>query len=178
MIQRSKTYSILGISVIALLITAGGFVYQQHLLLKSADTLEGELARLAQVEAVQQASFKNIDLHEETTEERRILQTYVLTEARLIDAISELETIAQQQGLEFETDTISPVEEKKKEQDDAVSKFKLDLSFSGSKNSVQKMLTILEVLPYHSNVDTVALRFSEGVWKASVVLYITVIAYD
>lgn len=110
-------------------------------------------------------------LMEETTAERSKLLEFVLTENKTSSFLTDIESLGASQGVALRTDSLE-VAAGEGLFDDLVVRFSLE----GREDLVQKMITLLEMLPYHSQLT--ALEFSReksGIAKSTVELRITML---
>lgn len=161
----------LGFASAAVLATLG-LVYVVE---SDANTLRTQSQELAFQKAQAEEQFETTRLLESTTQERAELADFVLSEATIIDFISQIETLAQTLGLEFDTENIVPVETKEPSFDDLT----IDFLFRGPKENALFMLQALESLPYHSYVNDVIVREEiNGAWTVNTSIHITILEHE
>lgn len=140
-----------------------------------AEQLRTKAAELAFQKAQAEEQFETTRLLEDTQEERNRLADFVLTEQTIIDFISEIETIATSQQLDFDTQTIAPKKTKHPTFDDLTISF----GFSGAEDNVWYMIKLFESLPYHSHIQDIDLsQNSEGNWSVRLLIHITILEYE
>lgn len=152
-------------------LAAGVFAYVFR---DNADELVNAVELVATKEAEEQGKIRVSNLFLESQEERRELKQFVLTEDRLIDFVSEIEMIAGQQQVVFETKRIDDISKK----GEKFGEYLLDVEFAGEQIAVRKMIEIFENLPYHGSVQAVTLMEQGGEWRALITLHLTVVSYD
>lgn len=161
------------IFVISGALTLVGLVY---LIEGNAIKLQERVGAIAYQKAQEEERYETERLLEETKEERDALSSFVLTEGSVIDFITNIESIAGSLGLDFNTKSITPEETKKKNFDE----LSTQLSFSGSKPAVEKLVVVFETIPYHSYIRDLNVRQSEGgrLWTVDMTLVVTIFEHD
>lgn len=139
-----------------------------------AEQLRATTKELAYEEAMSEERFESGRLFEETEMERSELESYILSEDKIIDFVNNLESLARLYQLEFITQTISP----EKLKDPTFDNLTLDLSFSGRKENVDFMISVLETQPYLSHIKSLALRNNGDNWNAILSLEVTIFDYE
>ena len=108
-----------------------------------------------------------------SSEQREAIKALTLhnDEHSVVEFLSYLEGVAGKIGVSFDTKTLEIVEPKGE-----TAYLDLRLSLSGSESQVLDMLRLFEVLPYHAQIDTLALRRDRGehTTTAEVGLHVTV----
>ncbi len=142
----------------------------------NAVTLRDRVSAIAYEKAQEKERYETERLLEETKDERAELSSIVLTEESVIDFITSIENIAGSSGLNFKTQTITPEATKDKNFDELSIKF----NFSGSRSSVEYMMSVFETVPYHSYIRELSIRQSEAenIWTVEMVLVVTIIQHD
>jgi hypothetical protein len=140
-----------------------------------AVTLAATAREIAYQQARADERFEISRVVEETAAERSELANYVLTEAKVIDFISEFERIAAARGLQFSTLMINP----EKTKDPNFDFITMEVSFSGTSDAVMGMTALMETIPYQSEVVSLKMANAEGVsWTANLTLKLTVREYE
>lgn len=83
-----------------------------------------------------------------SAEQRTAMHTYVLTEDETIEFLSNIERIAPEQGVELITGSLNVASSS------AFSLLKVQYSIKGETTAVERMLAILETLPYASSLTS------------------------
>ncbi len=96
-------------------------------------------------------------LVDESTEERATLSSYIIPDDEVIDFLSLLRRLGEEQGVELTTESLNVVTDKTQ-----FEKLSVTVLVKGSYGGVVQMLKILETLPYQSSVVEVSLNM-EGV---------------
>ena len=132
------------------------------------DTLEKE--------QMQEASHLKLRrIAENSTTDRALLQSYFLSkESDSIDFLNRVETMAPQVGVVLHTSGLELVT------DDAdINWIKVEFSFAGSRDRVQRFIQILETFPLVSRLVSVDMSSRSGAeWQASVIMQVQVLSYD
>jgi voltage-gated potassium channel Kch len=152
--KRSSSTIIFGISGVFALIAGGSLAALVYVIDTDANALAEQSAALALREAEEKERLDTVRLLDDTFEERTELKKHVLTESGIITFITDLETIAKQQALEFTTQTITPIVTP----DPLFDQLAIEFIFTGRPEQVTFLLELLETLPYHSTIQTVSVR--------------------
>lgn len=169
----TKKYFIIGILFFSLTLTV--FVIFTKFMLDDAAKLKTTVEEVAFKQAEDKGTIEVSKLFTDTEEERNKLKQYVLTEDTLIDFVSQLEATAGKMGLDFMTQGILPKTGKKNSRFSSVS---INVGFSGDREQVMSMLKVIETLPYHGEVSQVSVMSRGNTWETSVLMELTIIAYD
>jgi hypothetical protein len=168
--KRSSTKVVFVISLTMAVIAGGSLAALVYFIDTDARALAEQSAALAQREAEEKERLDTVRLLEDTLEERTQLKAHVLTESSIITFITNIESIAAEQALEFTTQTITPVVTP----DPLFDQLTLEFAFSGPEEQVTFLLELLEKLPYHSTIQTVSVRqLGPDQWSANVSLVVT-----
>jgi Tfp pilus assembly protein PilO len=126
--------------------------------------------------AQQEERYEVERLLSETKEERENLLNFVLTEDTVIDFITNLEKLASSYGIEFNTKTISP----EKTKDEMFDDLNLNFSFSGPKDDIAFLISVLETVPNHAYIKDLSVRQSEegNTWSVNMTLVVTILEND
>lgn len=152
--RSSSTKIVFIVSSVLALVAGSSLTALVYIIDKDANALAEQSAALALREAEEKERLDTARLLEDTLEERTELKTHVLTESSIITFITDLETIAAQQALEFTTQTITPAVTP----DPLFDQLTIEFSFTGKQEQVVFLLELLESLPYHSTIQTVSVR--------------------
>lgn len=152
--KQSSTKIVFAIALTIALVAGGSLAALVYVIDADATALAEQSAALAVREAEEKERLDTVRLLEDTLEERTELKKHVLTESGIISFITDLETIAAQQALEFTTQTITPVVTP----DPLFDQLTIEFSFTGKQEQVVFLLELLETLPYHSTMQAVSIR--------------------
>lgn len=156
--MTAKTRNILIFSIVYLIISIAAFV----LVMSQVNTVGSELESRVQVVAnsyAKEIKYNELnELVENTATEREALKQYMLSEEDTILFLAEVEAVGKEQGTELVTDSLSVTQNS-----DGKDQLTMKLSIDGPEELVMKMLSILETLPYHSEVKDLSL--SRGVQR-------------
>jgi len=102
--------------------------------------------------------------------DRKIIDTFFISERETINFITRVEVLAEQFGVTLETTQLSVTPPKDAES----STLKIGFITKGTYSAVARMLAALETLPYHLTIPTIAIKNSVGSeWEGSIVLHVT-----
>lgn len=169
----SHTTRIIGITslltLLACLLGLAGLLY--FLEVRKSDLRE-MVTQLETKEAEESQLASLTSLMTETKADRTLLESYVLTEAGVIDFLSSIEGLARRNGLSIETKSVDVAEGGEAA---GFETLRVDLDLTGSLPAISRMIVLLENVPQHLLIDNLSLtRISDnGEWQASVVLFVT-----
>ena len=114
-------------------------------------------------------------LVEQTKQERKELASYVLTEKKIIDFLTEIEKVAVEQGVELTTNSVQ-----KNVQEGLFDEAVISFLIEGTDEYVKNMLHIFETLPYHGYVSKLSLVKNEDdrTVDANIDLTVSLLNYD
>ena len=156
--KQSKTRLLAIISLIFFVVSVGvlsWFVYQ---IIYAGDQLTQRVEAIAVMNANLKTNAELEVLIEETKEERMTLADLILTEQGTSVFLTEIEGVAQQIGVELSTRSLDVIER----EEETYNVLSLQLQIEGAHQQVLRMLEILEVLPYHSSMQTLRIIQEEG----------------
>ena len=159
-----------------MLVSAGAIMGLIYIVEGNAIELGDRVRAIAYNKAQQEERYETERLLEETKEEREALSNFVLTEGSVIDFITNIEAVASAQGLEFDTQAISPESTK----DETFDELSMSFNFSGQKSAVEYMISVLETVPHHSYIRDISLKQSEDrlKWTVRLTLVVTILEND
>lgn len=169
--SRTKQYFIIALLVAAIAVLAALYLLVQ--IREQGARLEENSIIINESAAQVEAAARSKRLIAETEEERSILRKSFFKESSdSLDFLAKLETLAPQFSLALTQITLEEVV-------DAAAPGKTEMRFrfgySGSKSAVLDFTRLLELLPYHSRIESVSLQGTEeGVWEGQVEVRITV----
>lgn len=164
----AASFAIFGVALLVL----GGmayFVYKKNAVYE--EQMHARAVRTATEREVQSLGR----ILDETAQDREALTGYVLTEDSVVDFLSHISELARSQGVTAETRSlaVAPIEGNK-----TFEYLTLEVTVLGSFESVTRMLSLLESLPYQVSVRTVTVdrTAKEGgpsLWRGAYRLYVT-----
>ncbi|MFT7507784.1 MAG: hypothetical protein ACI92I_000952 [Acidimicrobiales bacterium] len=173
--KRAKKIGV--VSIVSLVFACGIMVFVWMYINTEGERLQTQAREVADYNARTKTYTGLSQLINNTQEQRKELRSYVLTEEETIDFLSEIETIAQEQGVDLTTNSL-----KKAVEGDTFEDLLVSFSIEGSEKNVKKMLHIFETLPYHGHISKLSLRKEEEnkvlVTKSDVELNISLLNYD
>ncbi len=156
--KQSKTRLLAIFSLTFFVVSVGvlsWFVYQ---IVYAGDQLTQRIEAIALMNANLKTNAELEVLIEETVEERETLANLILTEEGTSVFLTDIEGVAQQIGVELSTRSRDVVER----EEESYNALSLQLQIEGTNQQVVRMLEILEVLPYHSSVQSLRLTQEPG----------------
>ncbi|OGG70288.1 hypothetical protein A3I99_02685 [Candidatus Kaiserbacteria bacterium RIFCSPLOWO2_02_FULL_45_11b] len=170
--MSTKTKKIFILSLIVAIITTASLGYFLYNINVRGVLLEEQLSILAENDTKESAYLKLRRLAQDTEDERALLaKSFFSNEGDSIVFLGEMERLATALGLSLETDSLDKVvnEETKEES------IKISFVFEGKKNSVFMFSKLLEVIPYHSTVESLQLReVGAGNWEGHLTILISI----
>lgn len=140
----------------------------------SSIALTERITAIADKHAKQKTYREFSALLKSTQEERAQLSTFVLTEAQTSSFLTEIEQLGAHHGVELITDSLQVVEK-----EGSFNDLSIKYSIEGREDLVQKMIVLLETLPYHSKINTLSfIREESGSTKSNVELLVTLSKYE
>ena len=167
--KTKKIFILSLIMVIAMTASLGYFLYNINV---RGMLLEEQLTILAENDTKESAYLKLRRLAQDTEDERALLASgFFTSEGDSIVFLGEIEKMATALGLSLETDSLDKIvnEETKEEY------IQMSFIFGGQKNAVFKFSKLLEVVPYHSTVESLQLReVGAGNWEGHLTILISI----
>jgi hypothetical protein len=156
------------IATCALMVSVGVVFFAVYTIHKEEKTLATQVSVLAEEQAQENAHYRLQKIFEETKTERDRLSKYFLKQGSdSIDFLNKVEALAPQAGVSLKTDSLEEFSDKKTGAKWIIVKF----SFAGSQTDVERFVTILEQLPYFSQVMGVTIKTSAANgWQANVTM--------
>tara|TARA_B100000508_G_scaffold97182_1_gene76126 strand:- start:3603 stop:4130 length:528 start_codon:yes stop_codon:yes gene_type:complete len=174
MSSGTKKNIIVAAILIALATAAFGFMFYQ--ISVQGKTLMAQVTALREEQAQEATYLRLQNIAVDSVEDREQLGSYFFRrEADSIDFLNLVESIAPQLGVTLKTNDLSVVTD----QVDQTDWIEVPFSFSGSRESVQNFIKVLENMPYVSKLMSVdiAARSSTN-WNANVVMRVRLLDYD
>ncbi len=170
MTSRTLRNTILAVSALVLSMALYGGVW--YMLQQSETTVRERITEQAE-SATQEATLSKLEkVSVETEADRAELHSYILKDDGASDFLELLEKTARSQGLTPTTRSVQIEAIKGNASFEALS---LSLEVNGSYEGVSAMLTLLESLPYQSEIRSVSLDRTEGadgssMWRGTFIL--------
>ncbi len=145
-----------------------------RIIIQESAILSEQVAAIA-VDQSQQVAFSRLQkLEKETREKRELLRSYYLeSQSDSIDFLNYIEQLAGERSVALET--INPTEV---ERDDSIF-LSVEYVLTGSLSQVESFITLLENIPYTSQLRAVNLtQRSPVLWEADVTIEVSVLTYE
>lgn len=150
------TKTVLSLSVLAVVGVGVALGFGVTELTKHAATYEELSLRIGQALS-QEAAFLELETAlSATADDRTALEALLLAPDETVNFLTLLETIAAEQRVSFETEGLSIIEAEGDELDTLV----LQFVSTGAPERIERMVEILETLPYRSSLAALALDWS------------------
>lgn len=170
--MSNKTKKIFILSLVVVIVTTASLAFFLYNINSRGMLLEEQLAILAENDTKESAYLKLRRLAQDTEEERALLaSSFFGSEGDSIVFLGEIETMANALGLTLETESLDKVinEETKEEH------IKMSFIYQGQKNTVFMFSKLLEVVPYHSTVESLQLREAgAGNWEGRLTILLSI----
>lgn len=169
----TKTHYIAFAALVLVLVASAalGFVFWEvH---NAGKELESKVASIAERNAKVKMYTELSRLIEESEDERAELGTYVLTEDKTSAFLTEIEALGTRLGITLTTLSLSVAP-----QEGEFDNLQIEFSLQGTERAVKSMLSLLESLPYHSNLSSVSMvREGSNNLRATVKLSVSLSKY-
>ncbi len=126
-------------------------IYGWYELQAKSQAIEATAAAVGTSLAQGEAYEELVSQLEATTAEREKLMSYMLAEDETVGFLATLETIAAEQGIEFTTNTLTLADSTEQKQ------LEINFAVAGNESSVLQFIHILELLPYHSRLQSISI---------------------
>jgi hypothetical protein len=170
--MSTKTKKILTVSIITATVTVSvlGLFFSQ--IRSQGAQLEQQISILTENNSKESTSVRVKRLVQETEQQRLLLTNhFFINESQSISFLSEIEQLARKLGLSLKTEALDKVIDPVSSEET----IKIVFVFNGPKTTVLRFSEILEVVPYHSAVDNLALRKqANGNWEGRATISITI----
>lgn len=173
----SKRTSINFAIATALLLVAGGaFGYMYKVIGVKEETLKTQLATIKTGNDREQTYYRLQNIAEESKVDRERLERYFLPQVgESITFLTQVETLAPQNGITLKTDALEEGSDKKTKEKWVDAKF----TFSGTRSNVEQFISTLENLPYVSKITSAQLSArSQNNWEARVSIRVFITRYE
>ncbi len=149
----NKTKNVAIFSLIFFLVSGGVLGFTVYKIISLGAELQKQSEIVARNNVLQKKYTELLSVLKQTERERETLTSYLLTEQKTVDFLTEIEQIAKTQGVELSTDSLSVSKPDGKKFDELVITF----SIKGSEKRVKNMIQTLETLPYSGHVTQLSL---------------------
>ena len=169
--MTKKTKNIFWISVATSVFTvsaAGLFFYEIQ---KKSQVLDEQVRIVTENNAKESTYLRLKRLAQETEGDRAGLSKHFFkNEGDSISFLGEVETLAAQNGLALKTEALDKVVNK-----DNSEYIKVAFSYEGKKETVLNFSRLMELLPYHSRVESLKVNQEVGSnWRGQITIHITI----
>ncbi len=161
------------IALLLLVATIAGMILMVREIHKSEKLLGEQLTALSIGNERETRYFQLQKDSEESIEERKILSSYYLGHSGdSISFLSQVETLAPKLGVSLETESLNDGKDKKTKDEWVEVRF----VFSGTRTNVERFISVLESMPYLSEITSINLtaRAAED-WEATVTMKVFII---
>jgi hypothetical protein len=173
MTRRTQIFGIVALAYLVVAASALGWVaYRVEV---NGQELKDRVDAIADKNAKVKTYTEFSKLIEETETERSLLASHVLAEDNTSSFLTEIETLAANVGVTLFTRSLQVSDKKKSSFDDLVIVFDV----TGPEVLVKNLLTILETLPYHSQVSSLTFtRGESGVIEGTIEVKVSLLQND
>ncbi len=164
------------LSLILLLVVFGIVGYLYLMIGTKEKQLAEQLVAIKTQNDREQTSFRLEKIAKESAIEREEIKKYFLPQAgESITFLTQVESLAPENGVVLKTDSLEEGGNKETNEKWVTATF----TFSGTRSSVERFITILENLPYLSQINSVQLIGKDGGgWEAKVTMQVAVLHYE
>jgi hypothetical protein len=170
--MNTKTKKIFILSILTAIATTASLGYFLYHINERGMLLEEQLSILAENDTKESAYLKLRRLAQDTEVDRTLLaSSFISREGDSIVFLGEIETMAMALGLSLKTDSLDKIvnEDTKQEY------IKMSFVYGGQKSTVFMFSQLLEVVPYHSTVESLQLReVGNGNWEGRLTILLTI----
>jgi Tfp pilus assembly protein PilO len=173
--MSGSTKTTLIFSVLLFVAAIATFIFMVYQLQNQGTTLNQQREAVA-AELAQRDSFIRLTrLSEGTVEEREQLQQlFLISDLDRINFLNLLDSIALERGISLE-----PYRGDEEDSGDGTGWIIVNITFSGSRDTVENYFKVLETLPYVLQIDDYSLQNTSGSeWSASLTLRVKTLEYD
>ncbi len=170
MSKVTKKVFVLSVAIlIATICVLSFFIYKIHV---QGVRLEEQVEILAENNKKESSYIRLKRLVQETESERNELaSSFFKEEGDSIVFLGDIETLATSLGLMLKIDSLTKITDTDKKQDF----ININLIFSGQKDAVFNFSKLMEVAPYHSQVESLVLsKVTENEWKGELSILVTI----
>lgn len=170
--MSNTTKRIFILSLIATIISSSAFFFFAYKIRQQGLHLEEQISLLKESDKKESAYLKLKRTALETESRRKLLaESFFKEEGDSIIFLGEVETLASSLGLSLETESLDKVINK----DKGTESILISFSYTGPKDVVYNFSKLMEIIPYHSQVESLnLLKVSESNWEGKLSVLITV----
>ncbi len=170
--MSTRTKKMLTVSIVTAAVTVSILGLFFNLIRSQGAQLEQQISILTENNTKESTSVRVKRLVQETEQQRLALtNNFFANESQSISFLSEIEQLARKLGLSLKTEALDKVIDPVSSEET----IKIVFVFNGPKGIVLRFSEILEVIPYHSSVDSLALRKqANGNWEGRATVSITI----
>ena len=170
--MASKTKKIFLVSLIVAGICIGILIFFSLKIQAEGMRLEEQVAILTESNTKESAYVRLRRLVQDTELQRTLLaSSFFKDEGGSIIFLGEIETLASALGLTLETESLDKVVDETTKQE----VIRMTFAFEGAKDTVFTFSKLMEVTPYHSQVESLALRkLSNENWQGTLTILISI----
>ena len=167
----TKTKKIFIISLIVALISIGVLAFFLYEIQKQGVRLEEQIAILTESNTKESAHLRLNRLVQETESERtELAASFFKDEGDSIMFLGEIETLASALGISLKTQELDKVVDTEKRES-----IRMTFSYEGTKDTVFTFSKLMEVTPYHSEVESLSLlKLTNGNWQGTLTIVISI----
>ncbi len=167
----TKTKKIFIAALITAFVSIGALLFFSYEIQKQGVRLEEQISILTESNTKESAHLRLNRLVQETEPERTLLAaSFFKDEGDSILFLGEIETLARALGIPLKTEELEKVEDDEKRES-----IRMTFSYEGTKDTVFTFSKLMEVTPYHSQVESLSLRkLSNGNWQGSLTIMISI----
>ena len=167
----TKTKKIFIISLIVALISIGVLAFFLYEIQKQGVRLEEQIAILTESNTKESAHLRLNRLVQETESERtELAASFFKDEGDSIMFLGEIETLASALGISLKTQELDKVIDTEKRES-----IRMTFSYEGTKDTVFTFSKLMEVTPYHSEVESLSLlKLTNGNWQGTLTIVISI----
>jgi hypothetical protein len=159
-------------SLVTATITTSAFAFFFYKISQQGLQLQEQIAFLQESRTKESSYFRLNKLAQETEVKRNLLtEPFFNEEGDSIIFLGEIESLATALGLDLETESLEKVVNK----DTNEEKIKITFSYAGKKDTVLNFSKLMEVIPYHSSVESLDLKsVGDNNWNGELTILITI----
>lgn len=164
------------IAIILLLVAAGIFGLTYKMIGDEEEKLKTQLAAIKMGNDREQTGYRLEKIAEESKQDREQLDKYFLPQVgESITFLTKVEELAPQNNVALKTNSLEEGGDKKTKEKWVDAAF----TFSGSREDVERFISILENLPYVSEITSVKLiKMSAVEWEASLTIRVFIMQHE
>jgi len=154
----------------------GGFLFMLSRISAEGTLLREQVAAMNAEQAQRDALNRLERMADESTDDRASLVSHFLQqESDSINFLNQIESLAPSAGVSLQTDSLQKITDP----ETSSTWIEVGFTFSGSKENVQKFVSVLEHVPYLSHITSLKLAARSSTnWQARVTMRVYVLSYD